>query len=278
MTCKECQDKLVAFGYKESHSDDQAMIAKHLNACKACAAVYREIQHTQSIMSQRSRPAADPAFLEALWPQLEAQIARHEDAEAPQQSTTFWQNLQRWWRTQRRMALQMSGALAILVLGIFLGKTYFSERLPDENPAVRQHSPALIQQAALEARSERYLTRSKTLLIGLVNFDPNDGDLYSLNLPYQKEKSKELIKEAKSLKGALKHPGQERLRTLVEDLERTLLALANLEKEHDFMAIDMVRDAVENKGLLMKINLYELQNGTREPASATQSSEARSQL
>jgi hypothetical protein len=53
----------------------------------------------------------------------------------------------------------------------------------------------------------------------------------------------------------LKGPGQRRLRELVADLETVLLQIANLESGNDLEAVEFVKQGVENRGLLLKINL-----------------------
>jgi hypothetical protein len=96
------------------------------------------------------------------------------------------------------------------------------------------------------------------VLLALVNYNPATEDPYALNLPYQKQVSQELVMQAGGLKSDLKKPGQRRLRGLVADLETILLQIANLESENDLEAVEFVKQGVENRGVLFKINLSEM--------------------
>jgi hypothetical protein len=97
------------------------------------------------------------------------------------------------------------------------------------------------------------------LLLGLVNFDSDSEDAYALNLPYQKQISQNLVNEASFLKEELDAPAHQQLRDLIEDLEIILLQIANLESEHDLSGIELVKSGVDRRGILLKINLEEMQ-------------------
>jgi len=84
-----------------------------------------------------------------------------------------------------------------------------------------------------------------------------------LNLPYQKQISTELVQEASYLKGELGEYDQERLQSLVADLEMILLQIANLESEYDLRAIDLVKEGVERGGILLKINITDIRQSVK---------------
>ena len=111
---------------------------------------------------------------------------------------------------------------------------------------------------ALVQRSQYYIERSKRILLALVNFDPSIEDPYALDLPYQKQTSKDLVREANYLKNELAESDQERLENLIGSLEIILLQIANLESENDLDAIELVKDGIDRQGILMEINLSDL--------------------
>jgi hypothetical protein len=167
--------------------------------------------------------------------------------------------------------MQLAAAVVLLAVGVTLGWLFFS---PDvsQQPIIAQ-DPLLqevpVQAASLEARTSRYLERSKVLLLGVVNLDPVEPeDAIMLNLPRKQEVARELMQEAGTLKQDLSDADQERLRALIDDLEVTLMQIANLESGYDVPAIEMVKSGVDRRGLLLKINLSEMQQtkGTVEPA------------
>jgi hypothetical protein len=52
-----------------------------------------------------------------------------------------------------------------------------------------------------------------------------------------------------------------RLEKLVGDLELILMQIANLEEKEDLPEIELVKDGVDRKGLLLKINLEQMRTG-----------------
>lgn len=122
----------------------------------------------------------------------------------------------------------------------------------------RQMPPALLP-ASVETRTWQYLDRSKVLLLGIVNADSAQADPALLNLPRKQALARDLVSEAAQLQTELNSPEQQRLQALVRDLEVILLQIANLEAHHDLPAIEMVRNGVERRGLLFKINLEAMQ-------------------
>ena len=67
------------------------------------------------------------------------------------------------------------------------------------------------------------------------------------------------VKEAAFLKTELTSPDQQRLHNLIADLEVILLQIANLESQIDVDGIEMVKSGVDRRGILLKINLEEME-------------------
>ncbi|MDH5467273.1 MAG: hypothetical protein OEY25_07625, partial [Candidatus Aminicenantes bacterium] len=72
-----------------------------------------------------------------------------------------------------------------------------------------------------------------------------------------------LVQEASYLKRELAESDQGRLENLIIDLERVLLQIANLESQNDFEAIELVKEGVTSRGILMEINLTDLRRSIR---------------
>ncbi|UCE08401.1 MAG: hypothetical protein JSW07_10430, partial [bacterium] len=171
---------------------------------------------------------------------------------------------QRFWQTisfQLNWTYRVATAVALIAIGVFIGKLYFGRPVSQQVETIQtvQVPPTAVEQVSLQQRADRYIERSKILLLGLINFDPNSEDAYALNLPYQKQISQDLVNEANFIKGELTDPAQQQLRELIEDLEIILLQIANLESEHDLSGIELVKSGVDRRGILLKINLEEMQ-------------------
>ncbi|MCB0306602.1 MAG: hypothetical protein KDI38_22765, partial [Calditrichaeota bacterium] len=80
----------------------------------------------------------------------------------------------------------------------------------------------------------------------------------SIDLTRFRQASQNLIAEAGYLKPALQQTRQQRLGKLVNDLELLLIQIANLEAENDLSAIEVIKSGMDERGILLKINLEEM--------------------
>ena len=170
-----------------------------------------------------------------------------------------------------KWAFQAAAAVALIVVGIFIGRALFSPSFTGVQHAARQPDLATQPQPEMTLidQSQNYIQRSKRILLALVNFDPAVEDPYALDLTYQKHVSRELVREASFLKNKLAESDKERLERLITSLEIILLQIANLESENDLDAIELVRDGIDRRGILMEINLTDLRLSIeREKSSA----------
>lgn len=272
--CKKCQDLFCEAFYEELDAEQKNFLENHIRVCKGCESEYDEMTSTLKIMEKRARPEPEQAYWNGYWNKL---ARRMEDEK------TLTPKTESWWRTftfAPKWVFQTAAALLLVFLGVFFGRMVFSPPVSDTKQV---HRPGLISQQGpgveLASRTQNYIERSKLMLLALVNFNPETEDPYALNLPYQQQISQELVQEASYLKSKLADSGQRRLENLIADLEVILLQIANLESEYDFEAIDIVKEGVNRRGILMQINLTDIRRSiqkrnksksTQQPSNTTQ--------
>jgi len=207
---------------------------------------------------KRVRPEPSEEFWDSYEKKLALRIEIEEASDIGRESSR--EKLRRRFNVAPKWAYQAAAAVALIIIGVFIGRALFSPPIPGVQHASRQ--PGLATQPQPETilvhRSQDYIERTKLILLALVNFDPSIEDPYALDLPYQKQVSRELVEEASFLKKELAESDQERLENLVTSLEIILLQIANLESESDLEAIELVREGINNRGILMEINLSDL--------------------
>jgi len=272
--CRTYEPLIADLLFGELGEEDRTRLDAHLKRCPACAEEVRAYQATLDFTALRTHPEPEPAFWDGYYDHL---VARMEQDPYPEPVTSRWA---RWWKEQGRLNLmalvqpawpmQLAAAVGLLLVGVWLGWLVFS---PATQAPILADDPTVedvpVQAASLEARTSRYLERSKVLLLGVVNLDSDQADdAAMLNLPRKQEVARELVQEASTLKEDLSEADQQRLRALIDDLEVTLMQIANLESGYDVPAIEMVKSSVDRRGLLLKINLSEMQQeeGSVEPA------------
>jgi hypothetical protein len=272
--CKKCRGLLVEALYGELNPEEKAFFENHLGSCSACASEFKKMTETLRTMDKRGRPDPGRDFWEGYWDRLVGRIGEERSVEETPRSRR--KKIGHIWSLTPRWAFQAAAALALVVVGVFIGRMVFS---PGRTPvdSARRVEPLPSGQPAADdpvLRARGYVDRSKLVLLALVNYNASTEDPYALNLPYQKKVSQELATQAAGLKSDLKNPDQRRLRELVTDLETILLQIANLESENDLEAVAFVKQGVENRGIFLKINLSEMGgdlSGSREQAGPEKS-------
>ena len=261
--------------FGELDAEEQARLEAELLASDQTAETLRALQATLRLMAERQRPEPPPGFFDGYYDRLAARLER--EAAPPRRADRARREPGR----ARRLALRTSGAAVLIVVGIGIGWMLFGGRTSSKVPLAEppaavspppgaQVSPrpgtSALHPASLDARTDRYLSRSKVLLLGLVNLDPEKVDSVTLGLPRKQAVARELIDESAALRGDLAAADQAALRDLVEDLEVILLQIANLEANQDLPAIELVRRGVDRRAILLQINLAEMQSAAPLPS------------
>ncbi len=265
IACKKCRRLLVEALYDELEPKANSFFERHTASCPGCAAEFRALTETLRTMDKRTRPEPEPEFWDGYWDRLSLRLEK--DKLSGRMSSPWRRNTGRVWQLVPRWVYQTAAAVALFVIGVWIGRTVFVQRQVPLDVATETSAVPAVQPAGTDPvlRARDYIDRSKLVLLALVNYDPVSEDPYALDLPRQKQVSQELVSEAGQLKSDLKDPRQRRLRELVTDLETILLQIANLEAENDLEAVEFVKEGVESRGILLKINLSEMSEEFSKP-------------
>jgi hypothetical protein len=261
--CKRCRELFAESFYGELNPDQRHFLENHLKNCPKCSQEFAEMESTLKIMDKRIRPEPGQAFWDGFGKRVAQRIEEEKpiDVKVESRWRTFIQGLS----FAPKWAFQAAAAALLIVVGVFIGRTVFS---PDVSKIQQAQQPRGIvsqQQPGLEliSRTQNYIERSKLILLAIINFDPQTEDPYGLNLPYQKQVSRELVEEASFLKKRLADADERRLQSLITDLEVILLQIANLESGEDSEAIELVKDGVESRGVLLKIHITDIRQSLK---------------
>ncbi len=261
--CKKCQDLFCEAFYEELNAEQKNFVKSHISVCEGCESEYDEMASTLKIMEKRARPEPEQAYWNGYWNKLATRM-EEEKSLAPKKES-WWRSFGRAFTLAPKWAFQTAAALLLVVLGIYIGRMIFypspsevqqARQLPTVSSQV-EPSPEFIH------RAQNYIERSKLILLALINFDPETEDPYALNLPYQQQVSRELVSEASFLKQGIADSDQRHLQDLITDLEVILLQIANLESEHDFEAIELVKKGVDSRGILLQIHVTDFHQSTK---------------
>jgi len=247
--CKKCRGHMLEALYGELEPAERDRYERHRRACPACAAEYAALAETLGLMDQRRRPDPGQEFWDGYWDRLSRRMVWEATAEGRRPSTArgaigrLFAGLPRW-------SYQVAGAAALVLVGVLIGSRLVGPR----NPAPMTNAAAAGPSAAVVQAGD-FIDRSQVLLLGMVNYDPAKEDAYGFDLAGKKAVSHDLAAAAPALREKLNQPGERRLRDLVADLEVILMQIANLESGQDLDGVELIKQGVDSRGLILKIDL-----------------------
>jgi hypothetical protein len=234
----------------------------HMETCSSCRSEFEKMKSALEIMDLREQDSLPGEFWSDFQQRLESRLDREEKRKKTN-VVQFFSPL-KMLRTVPRWTQYLAAAILLVAIGIFIGR-YFSPGSYSPQPVaqINNQSSSLIKQTAVDDRAYRYLERSKILLLGIVNLDPEAEEASAPDYFRERQVARGLIQEAAVLKDDLTNANQRKLYQLVSDLEVILLQIANLETTNDLPAVEMIRSGVDRRGILLKINLEEMERDNR---------------
>ncbi len=262
MTHRECRKLFVEALYDEWTNPQKEAFGQHLSGCDECRSAFNAMRMAAAAMDRRSRPEMTEVEWTIFWNELSTELQRKGKE---RKTRVFpWERLSAFLRF--RPALGYAGAaLGILAAGVLIGRLAFTGSAELDTQLLSSQLNTA-EKSILNERAQKYLQRSKILLLGIVNGSIATPGSYDLSK--QQEVSRMLVSEAADLRSELTDADQQRMRKLVTDLEVLLLQIANLEQAKDFPALEIVKDGVERNGILLKINLEQMNAPAPPPAES----------
>ncbi|MCF8260170.1 MAG: hypothetical protein K9J12_05295 [Melioribacteraceae bacterium] len=247
--CKNITELFEKALYEELNVNENKLFNSHLQSCNKCKTEYLELTQTLKLVRNYETPEPDANFMDDFWLELQPKLKAEKG---------FFHSLFEKFRARQKVGIgyQLAGAFSILLVGILLGKIFFTSPNQNELPGFSTRANDM---NVIQAKADNYIQRSKVLLLGLMNFDPEFDDAGPVSLMHQKRISSELITQAAELKKEINPQTQKQLKRLIDDIEIILMQIANLETEYDLSGIDLIQSGVERKGILLKINIRAMQ-------------------
>jgi len=256
----DVQRNLYEYLSGELTGADRSKVEEHLASCPRCAAASAELGRS---MERLARAMGDPAaerpdaywdgFADGVERKIRSAVRTTRDARP-----TLWEQVRSFVVVHRGAALAAGVGCVLIVAGL-LYRAQLSGPRPDgayqglataERPA-----PDSLTVIPASVRLERYLRRSKNLLVGITNMKA-DAD-HPIDLSAERDVSRSLIKEARYLQS---QDIDRRSARLISSLTKILIELANLEAENDVPGVEIIRGGIHQENLLFKIRMAEVIN------------------
>lgn len=225
---------------------------EHLAVCPECRRFWEDLSSFARRMQKVRLEVASPDW-DTLWTGIEERCRQTRTKRQPA--------AHRWGETAAvRWGLRTAAALLLVVFGALIGRFLFA---PGEQPhgvPASGHGGEAIQQAL-----ER-MERGTVLLLGLINLDASDKELQEIDFTGERVLSEKLLEGLPELSLRLRELNREDLARLLDDLDFVLLQIANSEDLHSRMELQLIRDSVESRALLLRMNLEMLKENRTQTA------------
>ncbi|MEM6574818.1 MAG: zf-HC2 domain-containing protein [Pseudomonadota bacterium] len=235
--CKEWEAAISDRVMGEAEGSEQEAFSRHVETCAGCSAELAAQMAFQASLVLPAKPL--PGELNA-WPKVARELAPTP-------------------RRSRSMSFGMAGflAAAMLVLGVGLGGLMVTNSPVD--------GPRLVETSVSE--EDRYLTfleEAAPLLLAVTNREVPElvsaSFLGSEALAAEQRAAERLADVARGLIDQLEDTGRDREAQLVGELELVFIQVANLSRKQDAGSLQILKAAIDNRGLLFQLTLEELRH------------------
>lgn len=251
----DVQNQLYDYAMNALDDDARRDVEQHLSSCRNCAEDLKDLKQAIAFLphpSVQPSDAKDEVFWNSLANNIEREIRLHAQPK-PSFIAELYAKGKAFFTLRPAYAYAIGGSLATIVLAFVLIRFNSEKRIEtaELQPMPIDSSIVLAQYEAQE-RVSRYFQKSRTLLVGLANMKTDDAANFDLRA--EKTNARTLIREARFVK---MQPINNRTERLVNDLERILIELANLEETNDIPNVEMIRSGIHQENLLFKIRMAE---------------------
>ena len=229
------EDDLILHFYGEPTGSG---VEHHLASCGACRDEFARLRQVLALMDAEAfSPAEDPgpSFEREVWARLEPQLGART----------------RWWSelfTGRRLA--MAGAIAALVVVAFVAGRFTRPDAPAGTTTITDARGNVAERVLVVAVVD-HLDRSQMVLLEVLNADVETaGDLAG-----EQSRARELVAANRLYRQTAVQTGNDSTGYVLDELERTLLEIANTPTDATKEEIDALRARISSRGLLFKVRV-----------------------
>lgn len=228
------EEELIA--YREGEAKEREEIAAHLKECAQCRAEAEQIEKVYAAMNAAGVPEPGEGFEQRVWQKIAPQLKAKK--------THWWEEL---FEARRLGAL---GVVAALVLLAF----YVGRKTGPEGQGVEPTDAGRVRERVLVVAVGEHLGRSEMLLMELENAPSQQGQK-TVNIAAAQRRAENLVEENRLYRETAMEAGDRAMASTLDELERTLLDLANSPEEITAAHLEAIRKRIEAQGLLFKVRV-----------------------
>ncbi len=259
------EEQLVVYHFGDADAGEAGSIEEHLHACAACQADLDTIRRTLTAVDELQVPARGDGYGAEVWARIQPALGT---------AAGSWRQRALAFFAPQRLAL--AGGVAVLLVAAFV-----AGRIA---PAGRSHAPAspasnaapqtasapattaapaaagpqasaereLVRERILLVAVGDHLERSQVALIELVNSPTGP----TVDISGERERARDLVTENRLCRQAALTAGDPGVASVLDDLERVLLEIANSPSTMTEAEFGKVRKRIEQQGIIFKVRVF----------------------
>lgn len=236
MTHLEEEDMVLHY-YGEDGDLRQA--ATHMAECEECRRRFEELSKTLQTMTAIEVPERDESYGAQVWARIQPRLDVPETPWWKQQVSAFFT----WPR------LVTAGALAVLLVAAFVAGR--SSSPPVATPDTRPAEASSARERILLVAVGEHLDRSRVVLTEISN--RNGGG--PVDISSEQATASDLVATNRLYRQAAVRNGDPAVASVLEDLERVLVEIANSPSTASHDDLTRLREQIESQGLLFKVTV-----------------------
>lgn len=255
-------EQLVEYHYAEARGEDvRAAVAEHVASCDVCRASLEALERVLTLVEALPAPERDPAYGQRVWQKLAPRLEEPRSFD-----WTEWLAPRRWLPV---------AATAALVLAAFLAGRFWPR--PGSSPTAAGPIPVEVRERILLVAVGDHLERSQMVLLELVHADAQGGAASGgVDVSNQQERAHELVAANRLYRQTAERSGDAAMETLLDELERVLLEIANSPAQPSRVQFEQLRRRIEAQGILFKVRVIGSELREREKNVAQAPAQGRS--
>jgi hypothetical protein len=248
------EEQLVGYHYGDSSDHDEAAaVEEHLYACATCQTEITALRRALETVDALETPERGESYGTEVWARIQPNL---------EPAPSLWQALVEWL-TPRKPA--MAGGLAVVVVAAFVaGRFVPGLTSPPAAPAsvAAGTNGAAARATAADRQQVRerillvavgdHLDRSQVALVELVN---NPGGA-NVDISEEQQRARDLVTENRLYRQTALTTGDTAVASVLDDLERSLVEIANGPSTLTDREFRRVRERIEQQGIIFKVRVF----------------------
>jgi len=249
------EEDMVMHYYGEA--DDLRRAGAHLAECEECRRTFDELSRTLQAMAAIEVPERDDAYGAQVWSRIQPSLAAPEARPWKQSVSAFFT----WPR------LAAAGALAGLLVAAYVAGRSSVPPAVTREPQRSEAASASVRERILLVAVGEHLERSRVMLTEISH--RNGGG--QADISSEQAIANDLVASNRLYRQAAVRNGDAAVASVLEDLERVLVEIANNPSTASHDDLTRLREQIQSEGLLFKVTVMGARVSQRQRESAAAS-------